>query len=86
MNIKTSLLAASLLFAIPASAASWSASIDDRADALTQQLKGSHNYHAYLAKSLAGKASEEAGQHDIGVARRFMMMAEQEAAKAGDAK
>ncbi|MDQ6951429.1 MAG: hypothetical protein Q9M26_07170 [Mariprofundales bacterium] len=86
MNIKLGLLAAALLFSLPVSAANWGASIDDRADALSQKLHNSHDYHAYLAINLANKAAEEKDQHDTEVAKRFMQMAEQEAAKVGSAK
>ena len=83
MKLRYALLASLLLAAVPASAADWKASIDDRADALSAQLKGSHDYHAYLALQYADKAVDERSQHDLKVAKQFMNMAEAEAAKVG---
>jgi len=62
------------------------AGVEDRAETLNAQLKGSHNYHAYLAKELASIAEMEIGQHDLTAARSFMEMAEEHAAQAGGAK
>ena len=84
MKHKPVLLAALILAATPAAyAANWKTSIDERADALAAQLKGSHDYHAYLALQYADKAVDERSQHDLKVAKQFMNMAEAEAAKAG---
>jgi len=83
MRLTPCLLAIMLLAALPASAADWRLSVDDRADALAAQLKGEHNYHAYLALQYADKAVDERSQHDRAVAKQFMAMAEQEAAKVG---
>jgi len=74
-----------LIFPVTASAVHIS-SVDDRADAISQQLKGNHSYHAYLARNFADYASEELGQHDLKAARAFIKMAEEEAAQAGAAK
>jgi len=83
MKLTPCLVAIMFLAALPATAADWKASVDDRADALSAQLKGVHDYHAYLALEYADKAVDERSQHDLAVARQFMAMAEQEAAKAG---
>jgi len=74
-----------LAFALPAQAGVFD-SVDDREAQLNQQLQGNNSYHAHLARELASIASSEKSQHDIGVARKFMDMAEQHAAKAGGAK
>jgi hypothetical protein len=77
------LAAAMCLFASSAAAFE---SVDSRADALNEQLKGNHSYHAYLARELADIATEEKAQHDITVAQSFMDMAEEHAAQAGGSK
>jgi len=69
-----------------ASAASWTVSVDDRADALNTNLKGNSSYEAHLARELASVAAEEKSQHDVQVAKSFMSMAEEHAAKAGGSK
>ena len=74
-----------LIFPFTASAVHFS-SVDERAEAINQQLKGNHSYHAYLARNFADYASEELGQHDLKAARAFISMAEDAAAKAGAAK
>jgi len=89
INIFLPLLAlvfTALTLAQPASASNWKLSVDDRADALSQQLKGVHNYHAYLALQLADKALDESSQHDLRVAQQFIQMAEEEAAKVRNSK
>ena len=73
----------SALFAFAMSA---NAGVVDRAAALQAQLKGNNSYHAHLARELADVAETELDQHDINVARSFMKMAEDQAAKAGGAK
>jgi len=81
---KLSLLAAGMLIcAGSVSAASFTASVDDRAEALTAQLKGNNSYQAYLAREFSDVAAEEKSQHDIQVARAFMDKAEEYAAQAG---
>ncbi|EAU54804.1 hypothetical protein [Mariprofundus ferrooxydans] len=79
------MLTALLAFALPAQAKLFT-SIEERSDAITAELQGNNNYHANLARELASIASEEKGQHDLGAARVFIKMAEEEAAKAGGAK
>ncbi len=84
---KISLLAVAMLMcAGTASAGAWTDSVDERADALTSQLKGNNSYHAHLARELADVAMEEKSQHDIDVARAFMNKAEEHAAQAGGSK
>jgi len=83
MRLKHIVLISSLLIAVPASAADWKTSVDERADALATQLKGTHDYHGYLALQYADKALDEKSQHDTAVAIQFIKMAEQEAAKVG---
>ncbi|MDX8408395.1 MAG: hypothetical protein R8L58_08425 [Mariprofundaceae bacterium] len=84
--MRLTLLTFSLLaFVLPAQAGAFD-SVDDRETRLNQQLQGNNSYHAHLARELASIASIEKGQHDIGVARKFMDMAEQHAARAGGAK
>ncbi|MDX8413097.1 MAG: hypothetical protein R8J85_03330 [Mariprofundales bacterium] len=83
MRLTPCLLAIMLLASLPASAADWKVSVDDRADALAAQLKEAHDYHAYLALQYADKAVDERSQHDLVVAKQFMAMAEREAAKVG---
>jgi len=68
-----------------ASAASF-LSVDDRADIVSEKVKGNHSYHAYLAKKFADFASEEVAQHDLLTAKAFIKMAEDAAAKAGGEK
>ncbi len=75
-----------LLCALFAFSMSANAGVEDRAAALNTQLKGNHNYHAHLARELAGVAEEELGQHDTNTARSFMEMAEKHAAQAGGTK
>ncbi len=70
---------------------SWTAnaallSVDERADAMNAQLQGNNSYHAHLARQLADVASAEKAQHDTAVAKQFIDMAEEEAAKAGGAQ
>jgi len=87
MTKKISLLAAAMLVcAGSASAASFTVSVDERADTLATQLKGNNSYHAHLAREFADVAMEEKSQHDISVARAFMAKAEEYAAQAGGAK
>lgn len=76
------MLSALLAFASPAMAG-WMCSVEDRASALRIQLEGNQSYEANLARKLANIAIEEKGQHDLDVARQFMDLAEQHAAKAG---
>jgi len=73
-------------FALPAQSAGFFTSVDDRTDTMSAQLQGNNSYHAHLARELADIAAEEKSQHDIGVAKAFMTMAEEHAAKAGGAK
>jgi len=73
-------------FALPASSAGFFTSIEDRADVMNAQLDGKNDYHANLARELADIAQEEKAQHDIGVAKEFMSMAEEYAAQSGGAK
>ncbi len=73
-------------FALPATSAGFFASLDERADAMNAQLEGKSDYHAYLARELADIAFEEKSQHDTGVAKEFMSMAEEHAAQSGGAK
>jgi len=81
---RLSLLAVALcMSAGTAAAAGWTVSVDDRGDALTAQLKGNNSYQAHLARELSSIASEEKSQHDVQVAKAFMDMAEEHAAKAG---
>ena len=61
-------------------------SVDDRAEAISAKLQGNNSYHAHLARQLADVASAEKAQHDLGVAKQFIQMAEEEAAKAGGAQ
>ncbi|MDQ6991856.1 MAG: hypothetical protein Q9M31_00135 [Mariprofundus sp.] len=79
------MLTAMLAFALPAQASLFD-SVDDRGDKITDQLQGNNSYHAHLAREFAMIASSEKSQHDLGVAKCFIKMAEEEAAKAGDAK
>lgn len=79
-------LAALCTAASPAMAGALFDSIEDRAEAVKQQVKGKNDYHAHLAREYAKVADEEKSQHDTGVARYFMTLAEQEAAKSGGAK
>jgi len=81
--MRTLLLLCCSLFAFATLA---NAGVEDRATELHAQMKGQHNYHAYLARELANVAEAELGQHDINTARSFMEMAEEHAAKAGGAK
>lgn len=76
------LTASMLAFSFTAQAGAFD-SVEDREAQLNQQLKGNNSYHAHLARELAAVASAEKAQHDTGVARRFMDMAEEHAAKAG---
>jgi len=73
-------------FALPASSAGFSVGVDERSDVISAQLQGNNSYHAHLARELSDIAIEEKSQHDIDVAKAFMDMAEQHAAKAGGAK
>ncbi len=73
-------------FALPASSAGFSVGVDQRSDAVSAQLKGDNSYHAHLARELSDIAIEEKSQHDIDVAKAFMDLAEEHAAKAGGAK
>jgi len=73
-------------FALPASSADFSVSVDQRSDVISAQLQGNNSYHAHLARELSDIAIEEKSQHDIGVAKAFMDMAEEHAAKAGGVK
>ncbi len=61
-------------------------SVDDRAEAISEQTKDNHSYQAHLARNFAAFASEEVGQHDLRAARAFIQMAESAAAQAGAAK
>ncbi|RMH52793.1 MAG: hypothetical protein D6682_01025 [Zetaproteobacteria bacterium] len=72
-------MVALLLLAAPAAAAPWNRGVDARADALAARLDGRGDYHAEFARALADRAVEEAAQHDLPAARRFIGMAEQEA-------
>ncbi|MBN4073465.1 hypothetical protein JYT23_01370 [Mariprofundus ferrooxydans] len=73
-------------FALPANSAGFSVGVDQRSDAVTAQLQGNNSYHAHLARELSDIAIEEKSQHDIDVAKAFMDMAEEHAAKAGGVK
>ncbi len=79
------LTASMLAFSMTAQAGAFD-SIEDREAQLRQQLAGNNSYHAHMARELATVASAEKAQHDTGVARRFMDMAEAHAAKAGGAR
>jgi len=81
--MRTLLIVCCSLFAFAATA---NAGVEERAAELHAQMKGKHDYHAYLARELASVAEEELAQHDINTARSFMEMAEEHAAKAGGAK
>jgi len=84
---RLSLLAVAMCLSVgTASAADWTVSVDDRAEALNASLKGNSSYEAHLARELASVASEEKLQHDAQVAKAFMSMAEEHAAKAGGSK
>ena len=84
---RLSLLAVAIcMSAGTAAAAGWTVSVDERADALNANLKGNSSYEAHLARELASVATEEKSQHDIQVAKAFMNMAEEHAAKAGGSK
>jgi len=74
------------VFALPAQSAGMFSSIDNRTDAMNAELKGNNSYHAHLARALADAAADEKSQHDTGVAKEFMRMAEEHAAQAGGAK
>ena len=74
-----------LAFALPTQADAFT-SIEDRAHDLRAQLEGNNSYHANLARELTKVALEEKAQHDTGVAKEFMRMAEDHAAQAGGAK
>ena len=84
--MRLALLTLSMLaFVMPTQAGAFD-SVEDREARINEQLKGNNSYHAHLARELASIASIEKGQHDIGVARKFMDMAEEHAAQAGGAK
>jgi len=70
-------------FSAPAMAGLEFISIEDRAESINASLEGNHSYHAELAREFANIAEGEKAQHDLGVAKEFMKMAEDEAAKAG---
>ena len=72
----------SLIFALPA----YAGGVDSRAEAVKQQTEGNHSYNAYLAREHANIALAEKAEHDVDAARRFMTMAEEDAAQAGGAK
>ena len=81
------ILAVSMLVSAgTASAASFTTSVEERADVIQTQLKGNNSYKAYLARELADVALEEKSQHDIAIARAFMDKAEVYAAQAGGEK
>ncbi len=61
-------------------------SVDDRADTVSNNVKGNHSYQAHLARKFASFASEEVSQHDLLAAKAFIAMAEEAAAKAGGSK
>jgi len=69
-------------FTSPAMAMSF-ASVEDRADVVRNTTGDTNNYHAFLAKELASIAESEISDHDLRAARTFIIMAEEEAIKAG---
>jgi len=79
------LLLTLFVFALPATSGAFT-SVEDRSDTMNAQLEGKNDYHANLARELADIAQEEKAQHDIGVAKEFMSMAEEHAAQSGGAK
>jgi len=74
-----------IMMPLTASAGSF-LSVDDRADIVSEKVKGNHSYQAYLAKKFADYASEEVAQHDLLTAKAFIKMAEDAAAKVGGGK
>jgi len=73
-------------FALPATSGGFFVSIDERTNAMNEQLQGKNDYHAHLARALADIAAEEKAQRDSSVAKEFMSMAEAHAAQSGGAK
>lgn len=61
-------------------------SVEDRVEIVKEQVKGNDSYQAHLARKLASFAEEEVYQHDPQTAQVFIKMAEEAAAKAGNAK
>lgn len=80
------LLATLCCIATPAMAGVFFESVEDRSEAVSQQLAGHQDYYAYLAIEFAKIAEEEKSQHDTAVAKYFIAQAEQAAAKSGGSK
>jgi hypothetical protein len=72
----------SLMFALPA----YAGNVESRAAAVKQQTEGNNSYYAYLAREYANIAEAEKAEHDVDAARRFIKMAEENAAQAGGVK
>ncbi len=68
---------------IAAFASTANASIESRAEEVSKQVQGKHDYHAQMAKELSAIAEEEKGQHEVSTAGAFMEEAEKHAQMAG---
>jgi len=84
-KVKTSKARETLAFPFAASAGRFQ-SVDDRADAVSNSVKGNHSYQAHLARKFASFASEEVSQHVGQAAKAFIKMAEDAAARVGGSK
>ncbi len=79
------IIATLFVFSMPANAAMF-VSVEDRAEAIDEQLKGNNSYDAHLARALSMLATDEKDQHDLNAALQFIKMAEEHASRAGGVK